>query len=144
MAISYVVAIEAPQNFRDPRSVGALFGLTARCYQSGEVDVGGRISLREDTRLRGLLYEAATAILTKTSAKTESQLKIWGLQLHKRLGFKRAAVAVARKLAVFMHTMLPTYANNSSVEKPRQRPTFGSRYYHRARWRDPCFVPFRA
>jgi transposase len=29
----------------------------------------------------------------------------WGLQLRQRIGFKRAAVAVARKLAVIMHTM---------------------------------------
>jgi len=31
-----------------------------------------------------------------------------GLQLRERLGLKRAAVAVARKLAVIMHTMLIT------------------------------------
>jgi transposase len=31
-----------------------------------------------------------------------------GLQLRERIGFKRAAVAVARKLAVIMHTMLKT------------------------------------
>lgn len=107
-AISYVAAIEAPQNFRNSRSVGAWLGLTTRRYQSGEVDFGGRISRRGDNRLRGLLYEAATAVLTRTSAKTESDLKTWGLQLRERLGFKRAAVAVARKLAVIMHTMLKT------------------------------------
>lgn len=107
-AISYVAAIEAPQNFRNSRSVGAWLGLTTRRYQSGEVDFGGRISRRGDNRLRGLLYEAATAVLTRTSAKTESDLKTWGQQLRERLGFKRAAVAVARKLAVIMHTMLKT------------------------------------
>ncbi|MBT7692410.1 MAG: IS110 family transposase, partial [Gemmatimonadales bacterium] len=32
----------------------------------------------------------------------------WGLRLRERLGFKRAAVAVARKLVVIMHTMLNT------------------------------------
>jgi transposase len=45
-------------------------------------------------------------ILTRTSA--ESGLRRWGLKLRKRVGFKRAAVAVARKLAVVMHTMLKT------------------------------------
>ncbi len=30
-----------------------------------------------------------------------------GLKLRDRIGFKRAAVAVARKLTVIMHTMLP-------------------------------------
>ncbi len=105
-AVSYVTAIEDPGNFRTSRSVGAWLGLTTRRYQSGEVDCDGHISRRGDNRLRGLLYEAATALLTRTSARTESSLKSWGLKLRERLGFKRAAVAVARKLAVIMHSML--------------------------------------
>ena len=56
--------------------------------------------------MRGLLYEAALVILTRCSA--ESDLRSWGLKLRERLGFKRAAVAVARKLAVTMHAMLRT------------------------------------
>jgi len=53
-----------------------------------------------------LLYEAATVLLTRS--RSECDLRRWGLQLRERLGFKRAAVAVARKLAVIMHTMLIT------------------------------------
>src|SRR3954452_16575707 len=78
--------------------------LTTRRDQSGEVDDDGHISRRGDTHLRGLLYEAATVLLTRTSA--ESSLRTWGLKLKERIGFKRAAVAVARKLAVVMHAML--------------------------------------
>lgn len=107
-AISYVAAIEDPDNFKTSRSVGAWLGLTTRRYQSGEVDYDGHISRRGDSHLRGLLYEAATVILTRTSARNESRLKSWGLKLRERLGFKRAAVAVARKLAVIMHSMLKT------------------------------------
>src|SRR5215468_9215782 len=59
-----------------------------------------------DRPLRGLLYEAAAVILTRSS--THSTLRTWGLQLRERIGFKRAAVAVARKLAVIMHAMLKT------------------------------------
>jgi transposase len=33
-------------------------------------------------------------------------LRDWGLKLRERIGFKRAAVAVARKLSVVMHAML--------------------------------------
>jgi len=65
-----------------------------------------RLSRRGDCHLRGLLYEAAAVILTRSSI--HSTLRTWGLQLRKRIGFKRAAVAVARKLAVIMHTMLKT------------------------------------
>ena len=42
------------------------------------------------------------------AAQFESDLRNWGLKLRERLGFKRAAVAVARKLAVTMHAMLKT------------------------------------
>lgn len=107
-AVSYVAAIEDPDNFKTSRSVGAWLGLTTRRYQSGEVDYDGHISRRGDPHLRGLLYEAATVILTRTSARNESPLKSWGLRLRERLGFKRAAVALARKLAVIMHSMLKT------------------------------------
>jgi transposase len=103
-ATSFTTAIEDPANFQKSRSVGAWLGLTTRRYQSGEVDYDGHISRRGDAHLRGLLYEAATVILTRTHA--ESDLRKWGLKLRERIGFKRAAVAVARKLAVIMHAML--------------------------------------
>jgi transposase len=107
-AVSYVAAIEDAENFKTSRSAGAWLGLTTRRYQSGEVDYNGHISRRGDNHLRGLLYEAATVLLTRTSARTECSVKSWGLKLRERLGFKRAAVAVARKLAVIMHSMLKT------------------------------------
>lgn len=105
-AASFAAAVEDPSNFKKSRSVGAWLGLTTRRYQSGEVDYDGHISRRGDRHLRGLLYEAATVILTRSSA--DSGLRTWGLALRQRLGFKRAAVAVARKLAVTMHAMLKT------------------------------------
>ena len=103
-ASAFAAAVEDPGNFKSSRSVGAWFGLTTRRYQSGEVDYDGHISRRGDAHMRGLLYEAATVILTRTHA--ESDLRAWGLKLRERLGFKRAAIAVARKLAVIMHAML--------------------------------------
>jgi transposase len=103
-ATSFATAIEDPNNFRKSRSVGAWLGLTTRRYQSGEVNYDGHISRRGDTHVRSLLYEAATVILTRSSA--DSTLRTWGLKLRERVGFKRAAVAVARRLAVTMHAML--------------------------------------
>ena len=105
-ATSFAAAIEEPENFKRSRSVGAWVGLTTRRYQSGEVDYDGHISRRGDGHLRGLLYEAATSLLTR--CRVQSDLRTWGLKLRERLGFKRAAVAVARKLAVIMHAMLTT------------------------------------
>jgi transposase len=105
-ATAFAAAIEDPGSFTNSRSVGAWVGLTPRRYQSGEVDYDGHISRRGDHYLRGLLYEAATVILTRATA--DSTLRRWGLKLKERIGFKRAAVALARKLAVIMHTMLKT------------------------------------
>jgi transposase len=109
VAASFVAAIETPEAFRRSRDVGAWIGLTPRRYQSGEVDYDGHISRRGDARLRSLLYEAATSILTHVHA--DSTLRSWGLALKKRLGFKRAAVALARKLAVILHAMWKTGTN---------------------------------
>jgi transposase len=106
LATSYAAAIERPDNFRRSRDVGAWVGLTARRYQSGEADYDGHISRRGDERLRGLLYQAAVVILTRVRAN--STLRSWGLALRKRVGFKRAATAVARKLAVILHAMWKT------------------------------------
>jgi hypothetical protein len=51
--------------------------------------------------MRYYLYEAATVFLTRD--KRWSALKAWGVRLAKRHGFKRARVAVARKLAIVLH-----------------------------------------
>jgi transposase len=106
VAASFVAAIETPDAFRRSRDVGAWIGLTPRRYQSGETDYDGHISRRGDARLCSRLYEAAAVILTRVH--TDSELRRWGLALKKRFGFKRAAVALARKLAVILHAMLKT------------------------------------
>lgn len=53
--------------------------------------------------MRGLLYEAAQAMLTRV--KKWSWLKAWAMSLAKRAGLKKAVVALARRLAVIMHRM---------------------------------------
>jgi transposase len=118
VALSFVAAIETPEAFPRSRDVGAWIGLTPRRYQSGEVDYEGHISRRGDARLRSLLFEAAMAILTRV--RGESELRSWALALRRRLGFKRAAVALARKLAVIMHAMLKT--GTDFDPKPAARP----------------------
>ena len=43
-----------------------------------------------------------------TRSIADSSLRRWGLALRERVGFRRAAVALARKLAVIMHAMMKT------------------------------------
>jgi len=102
-AVAYVAALEKPDTFKRSRAVGAWLGLTPRRFQSGEVDYDGHISRRGDGQLRALLYEAASVLLTRV--RRESALRRWGLVLWKRLGFKRAATALARRMAVVLHAM---------------------------------------
>jgi hypothetical protein len=56
--------------------------------------------------LRSYLFEAAGVVLART--KSYSALKAWGLRMKKRSGWKKARIAVARKLAVIMHRMMVT------------------------------------
>lgn len=122
-ATSFTTAIEDSVNFRNSRSVGDWISLTTRRYQSGEVDYDGHISRRGDAHLRGLLYEASTVVLTRTSA--ECARRTWGLKLRERIGFKRAAIALTRKLAVIMHAMLKSGKpfNREAEAMSRSEPT---------------------
>ena len=102
-ALAFHSAIDEPTRFRRSRSVGAYIGLTPRRYASGEVDWSGRISKCGDGMLRSYLFEAAGVLLTRVPQWCK--LKAWGHRLWKRIGFKKAKVAVARKLAVILHRM---------------------------------------
>ena len=102
-AMAFHSAIDEPARFRRSRSVGAYVGLTPRRYASGEVDWSGRISKCGDRMLRTYLFEAAGVLLTRTPKWCT--LKAWGHRLWKRIGFKKAKIAVARKLAVILHRM---------------------------------------
>jgi transposase len=81
--------------------LGAYLGLTPRRKQSGEQDYNGRISKWGDCLLRTYLFEAASVLLHRT--QRWSTLKAWGVRLMKRVGAKKAKVAVARKIAVILH-----------------------------------------
>lgn len=102
VALTFKSAIDIPERFQKSESVGAAVGLTPRQNQSGEVNVNGRISKAGDEALRSVLVEAALTLMHRPK---NSWLKAWGLQVAKRRGMQRAAVAVARKLAVVMHRM---------------------------------------
>ncbi|KIX11865.1 IS110 family transposase [Dethiosulfatarculus sandiegensis] len=102
-AMAFKAVIDDPGRFRKSSSVGAYLGLTPRRYQSGEVDKSGRISKCGDSLLRYYLYEAANVILSRV--RKWSKLKAWGAKLSKRIGKRKARVAVARKLAVILHRM---------------------------------------
>ena len=102
-ALSVASAFDEPGRFHSSRSVGAYLGLAPSRYESGEVSRSGRISKQGNGMTRMHLHEAATTLLTRTTKPCA--LKDWGLRLAGAGGFKKARVAVARKLAVVLHAM---------------------------------------
>nr|WP_079247235.1 IS110 family transposase [Sphingomonas turrisvirgatae] len=99
-ALSFFTAIEEPSRFRRMDDVAAYLGLTPRVYQSGESLTHGSISKMGNRLTRTHLVNAATVLLSAT--KTFSSLKDWGVRLAKKVGFNKARIAVARKLATIM------------------------------------------
>lgn len=100
-ALAFRHTIDDPSRFQSAAKVGAYLGLTPRRNQSGETDTNGKISRWGDRLLRTYLFEAAAVLLHRT--KKWSSLRAWGMKLAKRIGLKKAKVAVARKIALILH-----------------------------------------
>lgn len=113
-ALTYVLTIEDPNRFSKSRMVGAYLGLTPRRDQSGASDKQLRISKAGNGYLRRLLVNCAHYILGRFGP--DCDLRRFALAIAGRGGKnakKRAAVAVARKLAVLLHRL---WASQQSYE----------------------------
>lgn len=107
--LAFLLIIERPERFKKSRDVAAYLGLVPRSDQSGNTDKQLGISKSGDALLRRLLVQCALYILHKD--KNDSDLKRWATTLAARggkSGRKRAAIALARKLAVVMHRLWTT------------------------------------
>jgi transposase len=102
-ALAFKAVVDDPARFKHSASVGAYLGLTPRRYSSGEIDRMGRISRCGDPMARSYLFEAANIMLARS--RSMNPLKSWGTRLANRAGFKKARVALARKMAVVLHRM---------------------------------------
>lgn len=105
-SLAFVLTLEDPGRFSDSRTVGAYLGLTPGSRQSGERNPQLGISKHGDPFLRQLLVQSAHYILGPFGP--DCHLRRHGLRIAARGGKaakKRAAVAVARKLAVLMHRL---------------------------------------
>jgi transposase len=105
-ALAYVLTLENPERFRKSRDVGPYLGLVPKQEDSGESQPQLGISKAGDRMLRKLLVGSAQYILGPFGPDTD--LRRYGLRLGERGGKnakKRAAVAVARKLAVLLHRL---------------------------------------
>ena len=105
-SLAYVLTLENPDRFVKSRDVGPYLGLVPKQEDSGESQPQLGISKAGDTMVRKLLVGSAHYILGPFGP--DSDLRSYGLRLCERGGKnakKRAAVAVARKLAVLLHRL---------------------------------------
>ena len=105
-ALTFVLTLEDPYRFERSRSVGAYLGLVPASDRSGDRDPQRHISKEGDEMLRKLLVGSAHYILGPFAS--DSDLRRHGEKIASRGGKnakKRAAVAVARKLAVLLHSL---------------------------------------
>lgn len=105
VAAAYVLTLDTPDAAAN-RSAGAFLGLRPGQSQSGGSDPQRRISKTGDSYLRSLMVQSAQYVLGRFGP--DSALRRWGLKLAAsggKRGKKRAIIAVARKLAVLLHSM---------------------------------------
>ena len=98
-----VACIDDPHRFENGRQVSAYFGLVPRQFQSGETDRNGRITKRGNPLARTILVECAWASLRYNPWAKGIYDRIYGKQKTRK---KKAAVALARKIAVLAWAML--------------------------------------
>jgi transposase len=100
VATTFIHAIEDPARF-ERADIGPYLGLTP----SNRSSAGKKLAAMErgrpgDPYVRSLLVQAAWTLI---NSRSQSELAQWGRALIERIGPKKAAIAVARKLATLMH-----------------------------------------
>jgi transposase len=88
------------QRFPSGRHFACYLGLTPREHSSGMKRRVGRISKQGDVYLRMLLIHGARSVLWAAQSKSDpDRFRSWALELQRRRGHNKAAVAVANKMA---------------------------------------------
>jgi transposase len=100
-----VAAIGAVSRFAQSKKLVAYLGLNPSVCQSGEWEGGGKLKRHGRGPIRALLVQSAKKLLG-----VDNPLQKWGLAVAARRGRNKAAVAVARKLAVAVWHVLMDHA----------------------------------
>lgn len=125
-----MTALDDVHRFNNARQVSAYIGLVPWQYQSGETDRHGRITKRGSRLLRAMLLECAWVSLQWNPWARATYDRIHGGQQTRK---KKAAIAVARKIAVVAWSILKHETNwdpqhmRIEVKDKRQLTAAGSR-----------------
>jgi transposase len=100
IATALVAFVGDIHRFPSARHFASYLGLTPKEFSSGSKRRLGRISKKGDVYLRMLLVHGARSILAHAhNAKEPDRLQSWALQLERKVGSNKAAVALANKIA---------------------------------------------
>jgi transposase len=110
-------AIGDIRRFANPKKLVAYFGLNPSVAQSGLWEGGGALKRHGRGNIRALLVQAAQRLL-----QVENPLRKWGLALSLRRGRNKAAVGLARKLAVAVWHLLMGHPIGA-VDNPQRLQT---------------------
>jgi transposase len=95
--------LDRPERFASARHVSSYAGLVPRRWQSGQMDLSGRVTKRGSRLLRSALVEAAWVMLRYNDWARTLFLRLCQGQKNRR---KKAIVAIARELLVRCWAML--------------------------------------
>lgn len=109
-----VSAIGDIHRFANPKKLVAYLGLNPSVSQSGNWNGGGALKRHGRGPIRALLVQAAQRLL-----QVDNPLRKWGLAISLRRGRNKAAVALARKLAVATWHILMGHPIGAIDSEPR-------------------------
>jgi len=99
-ASSYVATLGTPERFADSNHVVSYLGLAPSMYDSGEMQRHGRITKAGSSQMRALLCEVA-----QQAARPNHPLNPYFRRITAKSGYKKAAIAVAQRMARIMYRM---------------------------------------
>ena len=111
-ADALVATVGDARQYKNGRQFAASLGITPRHHGSGGKTHLGAITRRGDSYLRSLLVHGARCVLIatlrlyKNKPDTLNRLQQWMVKLHDRVGYHKAAVAIANKHARQVWAML--------------------------------------
>jgi transposase len=104
-AAAFSSTIDDVERFRNAHQVEAYLGLVPSEKSSGERQQRGHITKAGNTRMRRLLVQVAVSILRLRSPRTQ-ELRDWASRFARRRGKRIATVALARRVAGVLYTMM--------------------------------------
>jgi transposase len=102
-AASFIAALGTPDRFPDSGSAASYLGLVASTYDSGDTERHGRITRQGPGPVRSVLVEAA-----HHASHPRHPLHPYFARLAAKAGYKKATVAVARRLACILFAIWRT------------------------------------